>query len=186
MTIQKKKFILYDVRIIYLSDPRKNIRQREVKSAPWQICALKHCSAYRDASHLVSSRNPSFSVKVGPVAREGSLVYHRGLRADVVRVDSNISTGKSPMNERTPSSSSPPRESVTEEKCRLFFVYCDKRARRRTNISTYPTHERKRLHFLINERSCFSVVGTHIKSFQIRRLSEIIINSVLFKYNNQK
>lgn len=100
-----------------------------------------------------------------------------------MRVDSNISTDDSPMNERTPSSSSPPCESVTEEKCRLFFADCDKRARHHTNISTFTRHmgkrERKHLHFFINERSCFSR-DRYIK--KKNRLSEIIINSVSFLY----
>lgn len=64
-------------------------------------------------SRRVSSRNPSFSVKVGPVARVGSLVYHRGLRAD----GESSRTGRfdGAIHRWTRGTSSPPRDSVTEK-----------------------------------------------------------------------
>lgn len=116
-------------RISFVSyDP--NAWQWKVNTEHWHVLCrpqeIRALNASLRISRRVSSRNPSFLVKVGPVAREGPLVYHRGLRAD----GESTRTGRFTDGQGNFFAVTAVATAWVchREKCRLFFSDCDKRA----------------------------------------------------------
>lgn len=95
------------------------------RTTPREIRALNASSRI---SRRVSPRNPSFLVKVGPVARGGPLVYHRGLRADGESTRIGRFTDGQGNFFAVAAAAAATAWVCHREKCRLFFSDCDKRA----------------------------------------------------------